>query len=270
MKIEYQITYTDYREANLSHQTPRSKPQRILLAVVLTAMAGVAFWVALRPMHGVTALPTTGPIGLGDAFGSLLQWLPWAGLVLIVLIISRTRQISAKRRFVVAPESRSLLFSAPAVILTALVLATATMIIADVRQSVRQPAASTGFPSDSICYLFVVLYLAIYFLLLRGNYRRNWKLQPSLARPRTLEYSPEAVTTDDGVTMVMHRWPAFLRCVETRGLFLLYPSGLGFVMVPKRAFPSPEAVDGFRRLIQEWADGQSAGFPVIQRAPQHP
>jgi hypothetical protein len=61
-----------------------------------------------------------------------------------------------------------------------------------------------------------------------------------------------------------YRWTAFVRCVETPNLFMLYPSQLAFLIVPKRALGSSETADGFRDLIQQWADGQSVGFPVIQ------
>jgi hypothetical protein len=40
-----------------------------------------------------------------------------------------------------------------------------------------------------------------------------------------------------------------------------------FIIVPKRAFPSPAAVDEFRELIRGWANGRAVGFPVIHPAP---
>jgi len=45
-------------------------------------------------------------------------------------------------------------------------------------------------------------------------------------------------------------WRAFIRCIETPHLFLLYHSPQLFNLVPKRAFANAEQLEEFRSLLK--------------------
>jgi hypothetical protein len=196
----------------------------------------------------------------------LVSLLPWALLVCVVAAItSAGRAGFNRRRFDDLTRQRLRWLSPQALLLAAIALALLPMVVNSVRT-----ADLTGVKSETEAnvarYLPQIpwVFLFIFFVVLvRRINRQRWKQQPGLARPRVFEFNAETVMTSDGISTGIYRWEAFYRCVETIDLFMLYPSGITFIMVPKRAFPSPEALENFRQLIQEWADGRSVGFAVI-------
>jgi len=70
--------------------------------------------------------------------------------------------------------------------------------------------------------------------------RRAWRGQPALQLQQTMELDEQGVTLDDKQSRNEFTWEAFLQLIETRNLFLLFPSKLTFIMIPKRAVPPSE------------------------------
>jgi hypothetical protein len=63
--------------------------------------------------------------------------------------------------------------------------------------------------------------------------------------------------TQKGTTDLL--WTAFVRYLETKNLFLLYPQRNLFIMIPKRGFP-PEELPAVREVFQQHLADQSAAY----------
>jgi hypothetical protein len=100
-------------------------------------------------------------------------------------------------------------------------------------------------------YLFVVIVLLVgspfFFNLLL---RLRWRIQSDLRKKIRWEISPDNLRVLTPNSTSEMTWAAFSGFVESKNLFLLYPSKLMFYMFPKRAFGSSDAVESFRELIK--------------------
>jgi hypothetical protein len=94
--------------------------------------------------------------------------------------------------------------------------------------------------------------------------RRGWRAQPALQLGQRLEISDTSLVTDDSQTRVEFKWNAFVRFVESRNVFVLMPTEMSLVIIPKRAFPNAEAVQDFRRLLETRVLRPAPGFPVVE------
>lgn len=113
-------------------------------------------------------------------------------------------------------------------------------------------------------WLVLAAYLTFVALTAHGRaLRRGWRGQPSLQLRRRVEIGENALVVDDSQTRVEHKWNAFVRYIEAPNLFVLMPSDVTLVIIPKRSLTEPGAVDGFRRLLDERVARPSVpGFPV--------
>ncbi len=112
-----------------------------------------------------------------------------------------------------------------------------------------------------ICGAFIVWSVAASSIALR----RAWRGQPAMQLQQSLEISDRGVVVDDVQSRIEYSWNAFMRLLETRNLFLLFPSKLAFIMIPKRAVPRGE-VDALRLMLGERV-GHTGGFPVHPSPP---
>jgi hypothetical protein len=271
MKIDFQYTFAEYRDVNRAHLTPRTAAQRVVVLLFLAASFLCLLYAAIGPIPKYTSAATTAPVrvGLDDFAGSLVPYLPILFMVVILVILARPKLSMTQRRF---DDLSSIRGSFPPVLL--ILGAITAAYLSYTFASIRQPTAGavhTASGSDVNWWLglipsFVVL-IFIWLFVIRRMFRKNWKLQPALMRHKTLEYSSQGISCSDDLSSSSHKWEAILRCVETTDLFILYPSGMTFIIVPKRAFPSPAAVAEFLDLIREWANSRAVGFPVIPLAP---
>jgi hypothetical protein len=109
------------------------------------------------------------------------------------------------------------------------------------------------------------------FLRLHGrNITRSFELQLQMHRPGTIQVSQEWVIVTDDAQQTCYRWQAFVGWQETANLFLLYNSFVTFEMVPKRAFPSPEAIQHFTALVRQYIGEGNVGFQVLPPRPVPP
>ena len=95
--------------------------------------------------------------------------------------------------------------------------------------------------------------------------RRAWLGQPAMQLQQTVEITDAGLVIDDEQSRNEYKWNAFIRLVESRNLFLLFPSNLVFVMIPKRAVP-PGELDAFRFTLNERLTLRGA-FPVLPPKP---
>lgn len=108
-----------------------------------------------------------------------------------------------------------------------------------------------------ICGAFMVWSLAATSIALR----RAWRGQPALQLQQTIEIGDAGLVVDDVQSRNEYSWNAFIRFIETRNLFLLFPSSLVFVIIPKRAI-APSELDALRTMLGERI-GQGSAFPVL-------
>lgn len=91
--------------------------------------------------------------------------------------------------------------------------------------------------------------------------RRAWRGQPALELQQTMELNDAGLSMDDKQSRSEYTWDAFIQFLETRNLFLLFPSKLTFFIIPKRAVP-PTDLDMLREMLSERISRNSA-FPVL-------
>jgi len=92
---------------------------------------------------------------------------------------------------------------------------------------------------------FALIQLFLPHIIHRKIYHQN----PSLFDMRTVTFSDEGLRSERASSTVEAKWSNFARFKETKNLFLTYQSKDVVGIVPKRAFPNPEAVVQFRNLL---------------------
>ncbi len=96
----------------------------------------------------------------------------------------------------------------------------------------------------------------------RRALKRGWRSQPMLQVRQTIDVGAASLTVDDSQTRADFKWNAFQRFVETPNLFVLLPSEMSLVIVPKRAFTTAESNTEFRQILEARVQRPSPGFPV--------
>jgi hypothetical protein len=80
-------------------------------------------------------------------------------------------------------------------------------------------------------------------------HHRIYYRNPSLFEERTLTVTDDGIRSEKKSGNIEAKWTGFERYKETENLFLMYQSKDVIGIVPKRAFPNPEAVTQFRNLL---------------------
>jgi hypothetical protein len=128
---------------------------------------------------------------------------------------------------------------------------------------------------------FVILAVFVAAVVFRLRFTKStafsmMKLNPHLTVPK------RTVISDDGLHMAartethLMQWSHFTHLAETQNLLILMVSHLVGHIVPKRAFPSPAALDEFRAFAQSHIGNAPIGFPIeppqapSPRADHHP
>ncbi|HKF57944.1 MAG TPA: YcxB family protein [Blastocatellia bacterium] len=78
--------------------------------------------------------------------------------------------------------------------------------------------------------------------------RQRWKQQPQLQARINYEITPDLVRVATKAATSEMKWASFIRLVETKNVFLLYPNKLIFHIIPKRAFADSDELASFREL----------------------
>jgi hypothetical protein len=116
--------------------------------------------------------------------------------------------------------------------------------------------------------LAAAAYMSFVALTAHGRaLRRGWRLQPNLQLGRRVTIGDECIVVNDAQVRAEYKWSALQRYVESVNLFVLLPSEMILVMIPKRAFAGPADVDQFRALLDERVVRPAVpGFPVATAA----
>jgi len=85
-------------------------------------------------------------------------------------------------------------------------------------------------------------------LFVRLMARKQWNQQPQSQGRIDYEITPDVLRAATKTSTAEMTWAGFIRFVETKNLFLLYPNKLIFHIIPKRAFASLDELASFREL----------------------
>jgi hypothetical protein len=110
----------------------------------------------------------------------------------------------------------------------------------------------------------------------RGQLKTRWRNSPSLHRPRQIELAPETgVRICDDVLDYRLSWQFFESARETANLIILGGEDARIYMIPKRCFPSPEALIEAKSMIRSNIARcqlltDFSAFPVLPKPPLQP
>ncbi len=267
MTLNYHNTFDDYRQALRGHRAARDSAALRWTVVVLAVALGA--WLITLALLGRPHQPTPtigGPPGpatrLGDALLELARALtpiaPWILVIVFTLGMAAIRQRAPKERVIdVVGRTKPWRVSWGGVVVGVLAI--------DVVGDLILQSGGGGLESFLWAMVpWLVVMLVLWLFVFRRLVRRAYAAQQSkLERPVTTTITADRVTFDDVLTTLSYRWPAFVRCVESADLFLLYTTEVTFFIIPKRAFASAEDMHGFRQRVADWAQSRSAGFPVL-------
>jgi hypothetical protein len=140
------------------------------------------------------------------------------------------------------------------------------------------PLSSRAAPKDgatawSELLPFAILLLGgavMLFQLQKRGTRVAWEAQPQLSEPVRIEADENGFVSSGAHRRFEYGWPAVISFSEGEHVFVLSHSAVGFTPVPKRAFASPQDLEGFRALLRSKtvdSEGGQQGFPVVLPMP---
>ena len=261
----YQITFDDFRQAQRGHLAARGGAwlRWTVVALGLVLVAGVGTLLAVGPARPPGVL---GPL-LDLVRLLVLPLAPWLLIVTYVVGFFIISQRHPRARVIdVVRQTRPRWFKPQVATLWTLVVVVAFSLVGQglINVPPDQPRTErlVGLLLPILPYGALMLFLWLFFYrrVLRKAYVAQ---QAKMERPVTTTITADRVTFDDVLTTLSYRWPAFVRCVESADLFLLYTTEVTFFMIPKRAFASAGDMDRFRQWVADWAQSRSEGFPVL-------
>ena len=96
---------------------------------------------------------------------------------------------------------------------------------------------------------FPVFWLVGIPLLQRWGAARTYRTMPAARGDRAFTFDETGMVFEGGLSSGTVAWPAVVRAVETRDLFLLFLGGQAAHFIPKTAFGSPSDMQRFRELL---------------------
>jgi hypothetical protein len=84
----------------------------------------------------------------------------------------------------------------------------------------------------------------------RWGANRTFRTTPAARGDRTFRFDESEIVIEGGLSSGRLAWPAIVRIVETRELFLLFFSNQGAHFIPKSAFASDGDLEEFRALVR--------------------
>jgi hypothetical protein len=273
MTATFALTYEDFVEAHKVHRSPARRArlglgERLLFLWILLASIGVLFVIAL--VESIVGFrrgtgPTIELIVTGWAVAIAAPWFIY--LVIFTFLWYVASGVAGPNE---RPWIRQMMLVLAVVMLLNTIVAT---VAAGGPAAQRAQAASTPQQSTSwfatlfpwVTMLFVFwLYI---FRYLRGTLPRHWAAQPHLRVPTTLEQTDHGLRAADEHVVHDYRWSAFLKFREGESLFLLYPSHVSYLIVPKRALAERGLVEAFRQLLEQHV---ASDGPIPARFPLEP
>ena len=94
----------------------------------------------------------------------------------------------------------------------------------------------------------LIVFWAVLLLSPVWQVKRLFRKNPDSHRPTKVEMDDESIRTRSADSESTMRWTKFVSFVESEKSFLLYPSAMGFNILPKRVLTS-EQIEQLRTLI---------------------
>ncbi len=271
MRLDFRLTADDLDEA-VRPTLPDGRPRRGV--AVRLAVSWVVIAVSVGTIIALPRLGPRGPVGPPqNLWMTLVPGLVPAGVFVAATAVTAARQRAHGRRVTAAvaagrpvpPPPRPQRWTGLVTICPI-----ALLVLWD------QPWAVIPWHPDPTTAVWVgltpwvaalVLFRAIHGGVRRAA-RRRWATTPSLHRPISAEVSDAGVSTTDGVTDNLYRWPAVVRYRETANLLLLTLEDARVLALPRRAFGGPEAEIAVRGLVQTHVAAgtflpRERAFPVL-------
>jgi hypothetical protein len=271
MRIEYEVTFPDFIEAQSVHSHYRMWP--VFIPLIL-----------LGDFFLIQPLPWA-----RTAYGTISRLLPGFGGPLyaaggIVLLavggwwLSRTPQIGKTppwRRHE-TPNRRRVMRAAILLLLLASSAFFAVQRFQFERSGAVRPGDSLTFygspigergildilmqilPGGAMILFGLAIILAEPFLV-RLRYRQNWIGE----KPLTVDVDARGCVFSTSFAKSEFLWDAFPGYVESENLFLLYISRTRFIPIPKRAFVDIGDLHPFRELLRQNVSELQIAFPVV-------
>jgi hypothetical protein len=268
LHLEYTLTAQDFAESRRRWSLNGSSIMLLIAFIMALLLVPRAIYpepVLLNPP------PPTAPTGL-EAWMPLLQWL----LILVVIWVPVFRMLrnigshpwKKARQRQAAPSATN--FRISAAIAGAIVIGAVAWTIAAKRNaaaalgSAVDPTYSPVFDTLLPLTPFAVL-SAILLIWGRRVFSptRIWSPNYHLHRPFTADIDDTGLRISEPCAQFQYAWTYFRGHNQTPNLFLLYPSSLAFVMIPKRAFPTPESQQHFAALLSRHITPPTGAFPVL-------
>ena len=262
MRLDFTLTPADLHEATAVLK-PNGKPTRPVLVGLVRA------YIVLLPWLLVLVGPWTDPGRTANLWAGLAPGTAAVALLLVLIAIgSRARNRPARA----APASGGTTTPGVARVLGLAVFLPAGLLV----MAIVPALAAVWHPSDPAamlvalmpCQAAVLVAIPVYVVRQHRRGRRAWSASPWHRRPKTVDVSDDGLRVADGQVDVLYRWPSLHRFLERPTLFLLHTEQKHLVIVPRRAFPSPEAEQAFRGLLQTHVGhgrfaSRAVAFPVV-------
>jgi hypothetical protein len=280
IRLSVQLEYEDYAEAakavqatNVERQR-RTLSSRQLLCAIGLGLVGAGILVALRILDPLRA--TRPPL-----YGHAMLFIPMAsigcGAACVAFAIHRANPRRAARalRWLVVVYIPGMLATAVLLFLTMQAHAPQVWVTSRGAPPTSSAVDWYGILAPHLVWLLLALGFPImYVSRTRSQMRKMWESQARLRRPVQVEIQPGGVVFDDVVSRRQYEWIAFVRWFQTPSLLVLCPSDVTFETLPKRAFPSPDALAAALALFDSQiidADKLPFAFPVATSTPgPHP
>jgi hypothetical protein len=111
--------------------------------------------------------------------------------------------------------------------------------------------------SSSILQFSFVALFAFFVALIVPRLRARMSLGGPVAREqRNISVSPQGVSVESSVFSATYNWTAFTLIKETKDSLLLFTAPIVALILPKRAFSSPDELQQFRSLIRGYFPGR--------------
>jgi len=262
MRLDFTLTPADLHEATTVLK-PNGKPTRPMLVGLVWA------YIVLVPWLLVLVGPSTDPARTANLWALVA---PGTAAVTLLLILTTIGSRARNRPARAAPAAGGTTTPGVARLLGLVVFLPAALLVV-----AMAPALAVAWhPSDPMamlvtlapCQAAVLGVIPVYVVRQHRRGRRAWATSPWQHRPKVVDVTDDGLRVADAEVEVLYRWPSLHRFLERPTLFLLYTAQKHAVIVPRRAFPSPQAEQAFRGLLQTHVGhgrflSRDVAFPVV-------
>jgi hypothetical protein len=114
--------------------------------------------------------------------------------------------------------------------------------------------AETSFSILQFCFVGLFAFFGTFIV---PRLRARMSLRGPVARERrNISMSPQGVSVESPVFTATYNWTAFTLIKETKQSFVLFTAPIVAIIIPKRAFSSPDELQRVCSLIREYFSGR--------------